>query len=155
MYQGTIKVGKENIKLIAKVDRIDKKNDKVFVIDYKTGTNIEMPANASKLNIVDKYNRDLAIKYIRSFQIPLYIYFVQREYPDNIIDAGLYNLRNAGIITFSEKVKEVYPYKKTMDNAMRALKDTIKEIINKNLPFIPTKDDTNYCLNCPFKALCI
>ncbi len=155
VYQGTIKVGKENIKIIAKVDRIDKKSDKVFVIDYKTGTNIEMPVTSNKLSTVDRYNRDLAKSYIRSFQIPLYIYFVQREYPKNCIDAALYNLRNTELIKFSEKVMEEYPYKKTMEHTMIALKDIIAEIINDNIPFIPTRDNSNYCLNCPFKALCI
>lgn len=69
-----------SLKLKGKIDRVDRKNSQVRIIDYKTG-------NPDK----------------DSLQLPLYISMWQKENPDMVERAGVYSLRNGSVTWYPSK----------------------------------------------------
>ena len=73
---------------------------------------------------------------IRSFQLPLYMYFVSREFPVKRLNAGLYSLRDADIgALFTEKfpLQDADVFLKPFMSGLAAL---MAEIMDPSKPFV-------------------
>ena len=153
-YTNSLSLGRHSIKFTAKVDRIDEVNGTIVVIDYKTGGDILTPANIKTLETINCRDRVSIKKKIRSFQLPLYIYFVKNEYNNIPLDAALYNIRTVELVPFSSKIGESFPFTRSIPLCMNALCYVIEEILDPTIPFMPDNEEIMFCKNCPFQAMC-
>jgi len=141
--------------LKGRLDSIEKRGDKVYVIDYKTGASPNyLKINFNKLNPEDRSSWDDAIG---SIQLPFYILlyskfsglnpldikamflFLGRSYIEKSIEAPLF-----------EKNEEIQKYSILEDIIIKLL----NEIIDPLLPFNPAKDKKKTCPDCDFKYIC-
>jgi len=153
-FTGDIALGSNTITCTAKIDRIDRMQDgSLLILDYKTGGVVYTPVSAAKMGNVDYQDRVSIKKGIRSFQLPLYLYFVQKEYPKTACDAALYHLRTLEMTYFSKKVEE-YPFERSHTYTMRALEFIVSEILDPAVPFEADTTQAKSCSYCPFKGFC-
>ncbi len=115
------------IKLFGVIDRIDAKDDTIFVLDYKTGS---YPLY-NKNNFVDATD----------FQLEFY-YLLTRGYSQNI-SCGYYDLKEIKIVP--------EPF---LEEKIEILKSNIKDILAlEEINFIKC-EDTKSCLYCDYKIIC-
>jgi len=153
------KSGSFNIRLVGKIDRIDKRNGKIWVIDYKSGTSASLPSHEDSCFA----NRESWPKKIKSVQLPFYILLYMLSNTDtdiNSMEASLMLLgkmnekMEVSLFTRVVRRKELVLNKVKYFHHLRAMIDTlIAEIFNVDLPFVPTSD-TETCANCDFKLFC-
>ncbi|MBW1933581.1 MAG: PD-(D/E)XK nuclease family protein, partial [Deltaproteobacteria bacterium] len=152
-----------NARIKGVLDRVEKdKEGVVWVIDYKTGSKIQMP----RATVASKVSGREAIKQeIVSFQLPMYLLLCDQKYGLKSgwsgMNAALYGLRGLAdssnlnalqIILFKQGdsrdgiVEGIY---------VPALKTIIEEILNPETPFAHDPSDFGYCRTCPYsKRLC-
>lgn len=151
-YAGSLPLGAHSIRLVAKVDRIDRlPGNRILVLDYKTGSKVETPAKIDSLQRLDISNRSDIKKWIRSFQLPLYLYFVMQAYPETSCDAALYQIKSLDLTYLSKKVEE-YPFDECMPIFFDALAAIMDELFDRERPFEPDHDAQ--CDFCTFKGMC-
>ena len=138
-----------------KIDRVDRKGDRVRVIDYKTGKD--------KLNfdgIASLFARD-AGRNKAAFQTLLYALLYQENFQGrgqpSIITPGLINRMNLFDENFSfglklgrETIEDVAPM---LPEFRARLKDLFEELFNPEVAFNQT-DDLENCRNCPYTQIC-
>jgi hypothetical protein len=153
-YKGVLPLASCSINIVAKVDRIDRMDGgEIVVLDYKTGSKVKTPAKLSALEGCDLNDRKSIKKLVRSFQLPLYMYFVMQDFPDIPCDAGLYQLRNLDITYFSKKVEE-YPFSESLALTFSALESIVAELFNPGVPFDADHSNQATCEHCPFLGFC-
>ena len=155
-FSGKLKLRGEWINFIGKTDRVDRLDDQnVLVIDYKTGTT-NLPKVIGAIDRVD-LSRGYLQKNIHSFQFPLYIYFISKRYPNDAVNAAVYNLKDlsesAGFKSlFSpqqlEKSSEI------MEAYLSGLEYLMEELFNPSIPFMPEPASERACQHCPFILAC-
>lgn len=112
------------------IDRIDRLNGTLRVIDYKT-------ARAKNLNLtffsrgVDKTQTLLMDdKYKQALQLCIYLHYMRQSHSINGVEAGIWSFAevNQGVktLTFSDG---------TLDDAMVSIRNLILEILNPEIPF--------------------
>lgn len=85
------------------VDRIDLMPDgTIMILDYKTGSADVMPRAIEKIQHMT-LSRESIFESVKSFQIPLYYYYLDKKYPDQPINAALYSLRTMEAHRFIDK----------------------------------------------------
>ena len=135
----------EDDRFTSRVDRIDRLKDKsLFIIDYKTGGELLIPKDIKKLQGME-LTRESIKDTIRSFQLPLYLYLVQKTFNEQCVRSGLYSIKDLKIVTFP---------KEPLDICMKALEFIRTEILNPKVSFI-TSEDSRYCKHCPFFYMCM
>ncbi|MFH1062622.1 MAG: PD-(D/E)XK nuclease family protein [Candidatus Omnitrophota bacterium] len=152
-----IKSGKtkeRKIRFKCRIDRIDRiDNNKLQVLDYKTGSSDSVPASLKTLQkALETPERKTIRKAIKSFQLPLYLYCVEQEDKDSIITAGLYNLRTLKIDEFP-RPKEYEQKDEIMQCCLDMLGYIIDEIYDLDQVF-EADDSDDSCKYCPFVSLC-
>jgi len=137
-----------------RIDRIDRINQDIMqVIDYKTGNSDAVPAGLKTLEkALDNPNRKVIKKALKSFQLPMYLHCVERDYKDFFVTAALYNLRTLKIDEFP-KYREYEHKDSIMQCCLEMLSFIIDEIYDLNIPFEADKSDDS-CKYCPFSSLC-
>lgn len=149
-----IKLKNRSINFLCRIDRIDRKNqENIVVLDYKTGSSDLVPAGIKSLQkAVDNPSRLVIKKAIKSFQLPLYLYCVQAQYPQKIITAALYNLRTLKIEQFP-KARDYEHKDQIMSLCLDMLSFIIDEMHALNVPFVADESD-EACGYCPFLGVC-
>ncbi|MBC6410543.1 MAG: PD-(D/E)XK nuclease family protein [Ekhidna sp.] len=148
---------KLKVKLGADIDRVDKKNGVVRVIDYKTGrdeTEIGSFDNLFKPEVSQKY---LAGRKA-GFQTFFYAWLYSSKYGESqAIVPGLINIKQFFQEGFDYKIKkEGIPIKDArpyMDVFEKNLKRLLEEIFSSSEPFNQT-EDLKKCVFCDFKGIC-
>ena len=158
VFEDRIKLAGQHFKFKSKIDRIDRLEDNsLLIIDYKTGSTDVMPARINRLEALD-LTRESIKDTIKSFQLPLYCYFVQQTEKNTEINAALYNLRNpqedSGLKKLFDEDQDSRQKEKIMSVFMRAMEFIILEILNPEIPFKADQEDAYNCNNCPFFYLC-
>ena len=135
------------------VDRIDcLKDGSISIIDYKTGGADITPKRLAALSDMEM-NREAIKETVKSFQLPLYYYFIKQDFPDMDVNAQLYNIRNLQQSAFISEAD--YPNRqKIMEICLKGLEAIFAELFNPQIPFEPDKDE-NRCRFCPFVSMCI
>jgi ATP-dependent helicase/nuclease subunit B len=117
------------------IDRIDKMRDgTIMIIDYKTGSLDVMPGKINTIASME-LSRESIRDHVRSFQIPLYFYYLDKKYKDQPINATTYNLRTLDIRRFIDK-KNTDDREHINSAFTRALDFIMNEILDPNIDFI-------------------
>ncbi|MBN2483180.1 MAG: PD-(D/E)XK nuclease family protein [Candidatus Omnitrophica bacterium] len=134
------------------VDRIDELDDgDIIILDYKTGGTDVSPRGYAYLK--DMAMDRLSIRdALKSFQLPLYYYFVKRGFPDCRVNAQIYNLRTLtrhsfigeGDFAFRDEIMKI---------CLDAIVAVCNEIFDETVPFAADPDERR-CQYCPFAGLC-
>ncbi|RLD80550.1 MAG: hypothetical protein DRJ15_06760 [Bacteroidetes bacterium] len=148
----TLLLGADNtqVKFKGTADRIDKKGEKVRIIDYKTGgvdTSKLKPANWDKLFSDPEYSQ--------AFQLMMYAWLYHKTNPEaKDMDAGIISLKTPG--NGPDMVKP--PDSKAIDLKTLQLFEEhlitlIQAIFDPSVPFKQTEDDKR-CKYCSYKEIC-
>ena len=145
-----------NIKLLigGTIDRIDRKDDTLRIVDYKTGGSPKTPENIEKLFSRDKDRAN----YI--FQTFLYAYIMSRKQSLKVAPALLY-IHRAASESYSPIIEigkgkdkmPVYNFSFYEDRFKELLDELLQEIFNPEVPFDQT-EELDKCSYCDFKAIC-
>lgn len=146
---------KLNLRFGGIIDRIDRKEDTLRIVDYKTGGTPETPANLEALFTPSKKRPSHIFQTFLYASIQckkeslkvapslLYIHHASSETYSPIIEIG--EPRKAKI-----PVSDFSIYEEKFRDRLSLL---IKEIFNPEIPFTQTKD-IDFCEYCDFKTLC-
>lgn len=139
------------VNLKGKTDRIDKLDDVIRIIDYKTGS--VNPADL-KLKSWEKLTSDP--KMAKAFQLLVYawLFYRNQENKDQKIESGNITLRK--ISEGFMKVwlpEELGIGKESMQIFEEMLIALLEKILDPEVPFSQTEDAEN-CTYCPFTAIC-
>ncbi len=147
-----MRLNDKTLKFTWRADRIDLVNEKdILVIDYKTGSTSKFPKDLKKLEN-NTLNRNLIFETIHSFQLPIYCYFVKRDFPDHNINAALYDIKSADLIYFIDDGSDSYQDK--MNLCFDSLDFVISELWDPKINFETCDTPESYCDNCPFSSMC-
>lgn len=131
-YTDVIPLSCGDVRFQYRVDRVERLSDgTILIIDYKTGGADAMP---SGFRIDGELSRAMLREQLGSFQMPLYLYTLEKHYPGRMVNAALYHLRTMTIEKFITSRTSV-PRPELMKGFMQALDFTMAEIFNANIPF--------------------
>lgn len=140
------------IDFVYTVDRIDEFNDSsITIIDYKTGGSDVTPKRFKALQSME-LNMESIRENIKSFQLPLYYYFVSKGFSGRTVNAEIYNLRTLETKAFISE-DELKHRNHIMQICLDALGVVFSEIFNPQVAFTPNKEERR-CEFCSFSALC-
>ena len=143
------------IKLRGRIDRVDKRNGKIYIIDYKTGKDVAMP-NAKNFDIS---KREEWFRTLGSVQLPFYLLLYLGENKDISID----NINSSLMILGSKTIEEKLLFKEHVDLNekiemyelyKKAILTLVEEILNPKIDFDPTSDPEGECYRCDFRVIC-
>ena len=153
MVNFTMEFGAKSFAFTSRIDRIDQLLDGSYlVLDYKTGTLDALPEQGKKEFPAIPSRRELQ-KYVKSFQLPLYIFAVEKDYHIKEVDAALWGLKENKISRLLEK-EDNESRKIVLSNYKNALKIILEEIVDPKIPFESDDLAPRICANCPYKSMC-
>lgn len=134
-FEDTIHLPCGDFKFSYVVDRVDEMEDgTMMIIDYKTGSIDHMPS--ANLSLMDAdLSREYLFEHVTSFQLPLYIHYLMKQYPERPINAALYSLKIFQLKKFLDE-KMMANLAEIDRNYMFALNMVIEEILDEKIPFI-------------------
>jgi ATP-dependent helicase/DNAse subunit B len=127
-----------SVRLHGKVDRVDRVDGVLRIIDYKSGS-------VSQRNVaVDTDYSVLITDYERSkaFQVLMYAYLYLKNHPDNEVEAGIISFKNftSGFISFAQKPKTKFEPKtidsEVMEKFENQLITLIQELFNLEISLL-------------------
>ena len=123
------------VKIAGKVDRIELRNGKIRIIDYKTGK-VEQKNVALK----DWTGLTEDIKNEKIIQVLAYAFMYQQEAKSSQIEAGIISFKNlkSGFLPFTfeeNKVKTTVITEEIMENYLEQIVVLLQEILNVDIPF--------------------
>ncbi|MCX7833367.1 MAG: PD-(D/E)XK nuclease family protein [Ignavibacteria bacterium] len=132
------------------VDRIDRINNQVRIIDYKTGSKNFKALKPDEYN--EFFNKIFSdTKYKDSFQIFYYLYVLSKLMErENFIAAIIYPRENNNNY---QPLKEEYITDEEKNNFYIKLNELLSEIYNPTIPFTQTNDEEK-CAYCSYKNIC-
>ncbi|MDD2865857.1 MAG: PD-(D/E)XK nuclease family protein [Candidatus Omnitrophica bacterium] len=153
-----VRMGGRDFRFKARIDRVDRLDDSsLLVVDYKTGSVDQMPADPGKLEGL-VFERKVLRKSVKSFQLPIYFYLVQKTTGAELLNAGLYHLRDAlkdgGIKTLFDEAEVMSDRVRGVSFYMKALEVLMQELFDPAVDFEADPSDAPYCRLCPFSYLC-
>jgi CRISPR/Cas system-associated exonuclease Cas4 (RecB family) len=147
---------KVNIQIGGKIDRIDEKEGKLRIIDYKTGKT----ENSFK-GIDTLFNND-SVRNDAAFQVFLYSLILSENMRQPDIIPGLYFMREIFNENYDFRIilnkgrndkQPINSYSLIADEFSRNLINTIQDIYNEDKDYIQT-DNTDTCKHCPYSGIC-
>ncbi len=147
----------ENVRIGGKFDRIDEKDGKLRIIDYKTGITKSSFQNIDALFDNNNSERNNAVS-----QILLYSLILSENEKQKEIIPGLYFLRemfhtNFEFRTVMKKSRNdsihIDSYKQVADEYGKKLNETIQKIYDEDKDYIQT-DNMKVCEYCPYSGIC-
>ncbi len=137
------------VNLFGIIDRIDKTDGEVRVIDYKTG-----PVKSSDISVKD-FEEFTNSKKSKAFQLMFYALLVS----ENKIVEGNFTIGNISFVKYkSDYIKanilDDYDINaEKINNFKDVIGSVVLEMINPNVDFIAT-EDTKACRNCDYASIC-
>jgi len=137
-----------------KIDRVDRKDDILRIVDYKTGSDKLVFESVSSLFDRQNKKRQKAV-----FQTLLYAFLYQTNFPmetNTKIVAGIMNREllfggaTFGLDMNGQQVKDVLPF---MEEFKLHLGELLEEVFNPETVFDQTPD-IKMCEFCPYKKIC-
>ena len=139
----------------ARFDRIERRGDSVYILDYKTGTDVPM-VKADKLNPEDPTTWG---KAIGSFQLPLYAYLYAQSHGGVSVDQIMPAYIHLGNNRIDETI-EVPLFEESETKADKyaviehVLFKLLGEIVDVEISFTPTAELEKHCPSCPYQTIC-
>ncbi len=132
-FDDCIRLGDQQVRLTYRVDRVDELTDgSLLILDYKTGSMDPMPKELPEnATLSREYIRD----HIKSFQMPLYVDYLRKQFPGREVNSALYHLRTMNMDKFlsNHQMRNVDEY---LAGYFKALDFIMAEIYNLEIPFI-------------------
>jgi CRISPR/Cas system-associated exonuclease Cas4 (RecB family) len=145
----------EMVKLGGKIDRVDKQNNRIRIIDYKTGNDTLDYKNIEALFSDKKSDQRSAV-----FQTFLYSKFYHDlKKPELPVVPGVYSVKHLFDNTFEYRIynKETKSYINNYNEVdveyLQHLTHLIEEIFNPKIAFTQT-EETSHCQYCPYQKIC-
>jgi len=139
-FEDTISLPVGDVKFRYVVDRVDKMKDgTVMIVDYKTGNTDLMPKAIDQIQSMT-LSRASIFENVKSFQIPLYFYYLNKQFPDVPINAALYNLKTLTLHKFIDQKTNI-DRSKINDVFLNTLNFILKEILDPDVAF---EEDKSY-----------
>ena len=132
-FEDVITLGENQVHLTYRVDRVDEMTDgRILILDYKTGS---MDSKPKDLPVDLTLNREYIRDHIKSFQMPLYVHYLRKQFPGREVNSALYHLRTMSIDSFlgRDQMKDV---EAVLEGYFKALDFIMAEIYNLKIPFI-------------------
>jgi hypothetical protein len=145
----------QNVLIGGTIDRIDFKDGKLYIFDYKTGrVELSFPV------LLSLFEKDNKTRNKAAFQTLVYSYILHKNQPElAAIYPGIYSLR--GI--FEENFDPSLRSKETGNQPVEFIsvsgqfeahfKTLLEEIFNASIPFNQTTNEEN-CKYCPYRQIC-
>ncbi len=114
-------------KLIGQIDRVDKKQNEIYVLDYKTGS-------------YPLYNKN---NFTDATDFQLEFYYLLASGLGNVVGCGYYDLKESKI------VQEVF-----LQEKLAVLESNIKDLLNLEEINFELCEDSKNCLFCDYKIIC-
>lgn len=123
------------IKIAGKVDRIERRNGKIRIVDYKTGK-----VEQKNVTLKDWTGLTEDIKNEKIIQVLAYAFMYQHETKKSQIEAGIISFKNlkSGFLPFTfeeNKVKTTVITEEIMENYLAQIVVLLQEILNVEIPF--------------------
>jgi hypothetical protein len=145
----------EKIKLGGKIDRVDKHNNQIRIIDYKTGSDKLEFKNIEALFSDKKDDQNSAV-----FQTFLYSkFYKETKNPTMAITPGVYSVRKLFDKDFDYRIKNkdtglfIGDYNSIADDFTDKLSQLIHDIFNPEIAFTQTEEIRN-CQYCAYRKIC-
>lgn len=126
--------GKGPITLMGKIDRVERRDGVVGLIDYKTGN-----AKAPELVLKDWETLTQDYDHAKKFQLLFYALIYSHEHPQEKLQAGIYSFKNlkAGTLYFKhgDKGKDAFISPETIREFKVHLDALITELLDPEMPF--------------------
>jgi ATP-dependent helicase/nuclease subunit B len=145
----------DSFNLRGRLDSLEKRGEKTYIIDYKTASNPRsLNINSNMLNPCE---RETWGKAIGSLQLPLYVMLYLEETHARIQDVGaMFLLLGRSLINpeielplFADSEPE-----KAYDVIKTVILNLLREIVDQRVPFEPTADKKEACPYCDFQYMC-
>ena len=151
-----IQVERGGFRFEGRLDRIERRGNEIFILDYKTGKDdSKAKVNFKKLIAEDRETWGEAIS---SLQLPFYLLLYSHKTSTDIKQihaAYLFLGRNTiddSIETeFTENPDERL---ENFRNVEQVIDGLVEEIVSPDVRFVPTRDLQKHCPDCPYKTLC-
>jgi RecB family exonuclease len=154
----TINGQQKSILLGGYIDRLEKKDDTLWVIDYKTG---RKDNSKGKFAVIEElFDPILVDKRKEVFQIFSYCHAVKHKYPEIKVKPAIWfvkTLKSEEELKVDFKVEKKYKpiedYTPFMAEFKQRIEDLVTEIFNPSIPFSQTSRQDS-CKSCPFISIC-
>jgi ATP-dependent helicase/DNAse subunit B len=145
----------ETVNLGGKIDRVDEMDNRIRIIDYKTGNDTLDYQNIEAIFSDKKTGQRSAV-----FQTFLYSKFYQDiKKPEMPVVPGVYSVKHLFDNSFEYKIynKEtksyINHYGEVADEYLQHLTHLMEEIFNPEIAFTQT-EEISYCKYCPYRKIC-
>ncbi len=137
------------IKLTGNIDRIDKYDTHVQVVDYKSG---KVEEGKLKITDLNKLFEEPKLKY--AFQTLFYAYLANKDLDENNLTASIVSFKNFNklympLLALNESLISLQTFKE-FENLIIAY---VNNLLSANYVFEQTSD-LNICANCVFNKIC-
>ena len=152
--QFPINDGKLLVNLKGFIDRIDEKEGKLRILDYKTGTG---KLEFKNLDEVFEKNAENRPKFV--LQTFLYCELYENKTQKSNTLPGIFYIRDVFKDDFNTELynkdikTKVMEYKEYKEDFKRNLTTCLEEIFDPGIPFVQTENIKN-CQYCPYKGVC-
>ena len=132
-FEDIIDLEGKKVHLSYRVDRVDELMDgTILILDYKTGALDPKPKEVGEHAV---FSREYIRDNIKSFQMPLYLHYLRKQFPHREVNSALYHLRTMKIDYFLKK-DQMADIDRILSGYFKALDFIMGEIYNSELPFI-------------------
>lgn len=146
----------KSVSLKGFIDRIDEVNKRTRIIDYKTGKGLLQFKDMKQV-----FDKDLKDRPKAVMQVFMYAHLYLMEFPEKIVEPGIYYLRNlfdgkfdADVIQkLQSEQNRVEDFKKYRDDFKGHFDACLEEIFDPNVPFTQTTTG-KACEWCQFTGIC-
>ncbi len=132
-------------------DRIDKVNEEIRVIDYKTG---KVNPYDVKIGIKNDKITSMAEK---SIQLLMYKYLYLHNHPEvkpELIQPGIVGFQKLSHGIYNLEINELHDLSSSFEATCdKYFNEFLEELFNKDIPFTQTEEVKN-CSFCDFKSIC-
>jgi len=150
-----INESKQNVLIGGTIDRIDRKDGRLYIFDYKTGrVELSFPM---LLTLFDKENKT---RNKAAFQTLVYSYILHKNQPEiTAIYPGIYSLRGIFEEDFDPSLRsketgnQSVEFISVSDQFETHFRTLLEEIFNIEIPFSQTTNE-EHCKYCSYRQIC-
>ncbi|MBK6285098.1 MAG: PD-(D/E)XK nuclease family protein [Draconibacterium sp.] len=142
----------KSINIGGKIDRIDKANGSLRVLDYKTG-NVK---SKSFKEVGDLFIKDLKDPKKEVLQAMIYSWVLWHDLKETNIKPGIYSLKDLFTDKFNPEIsweKHDFSFSELIADFESGLKILLEEIYSENNAFVQTPH-VEHCNYCAYKTIC-